>query len=105
MKVYIAGPITGRPELNRPAFDAAAKFLVANGYEPVNPHEVAPYVEGAPWDYYMRKCIAALTECHGVAFLDGHYASPGATEECRLAREVFQMPVAPLEMWTAECAA
>ena len=37
MKTYIAGPMTGLPEFNRPAFNAAAKEIAASGHVPLNP--------------------------------------------------------------------
>lgn len=40
MKIYIAGPMTGHPKLNFPAFDAAAKALRARGYDVVSPAEL-----------------------------------------------------------------
>ena len=37
MKIYIAGPMTGLPEYNFPAFDKAAAILTAQGHEVFNP--------------------------------------------------------------------
>ena len=37
MKVYIAGPMSGYPDMNGPAFDKKADELRAQGYEVVNP--------------------------------------------------------------------
>jgi hypothetical protein len=37
MKIYIAGPMTGLPEYNFPAFDKAAAELTAQGHEVFNP--------------------------------------------------------------------
>lgn len=38
MRIYISGPMTGKPDLNRPAFDAAEKRLSAQGHFVINPH-------------------------------------------------------------------
>ena len=39
MKLYISGPMTGVPQYNFPAFDAAASHARAQGYEVINPAE------------------------------------------------------------------
>ena len=39
MKIYISGKMSGVPEFNFPAFDAAAAFLRSQGYEVFNPAE------------------------------------------------------------------
>ena len=40
MRVYISGPMSGLPELNFPAFHAAAASLRAKGLDVVNPAEI-----------------------------------------------------------------
>lgn len=40
MKCYIAGPMSGLPQSNFPAFDAAAAALRDRGYEVVSPAEL-----------------------------------------------------------------
>lgn len=39
-KIYIAGPMSGIPNNNRDAFNAAAKRLAAKGWQPVNPVDI-----------------------------------------------------------------
>ena len=41
MRVYISGRMTGCPDLNRPAFDAAEKRLTAQGHFVINPAELS----------------------------------------------------------------
>ena len=41
MRVYISGKMTGCPDLNRPAFDAAEKRLTAQGHFVINPAELS----------------------------------------------------------------
>lgn len=39
MKLYVFGPMTGLPDFNYPAFDAAVKRLRSRGFEVVSPTE------------------------------------------------------------------
>ena len=41
MRIYISGPMTGKPDHNRPAFDAAAKRLREQGHFVINPAELS----------------------------------------------------------------
>lgn len=38
--IYIAGPMRGRPDFNRAAFNAAAERLAAKGWRPINPVDI-----------------------------------------------------------------
>lgn len=42
MRIYISGRMTGHPDLNRPAFDAAEKRLREQGHFVINPHDLTP---------------------------------------------------------------
>lgn len=90
MRVYIAGPMTGLPEHNFPAFNQAAAALRAKGYDAVSPVEVNQESEGQPgvWHLCMRRDIAALMSCDGVALLPGWIESPGASLERYVASAV-----------------
>ena len=41
MRVYISGPMTGLPDCNRAAFDAAAKRLAEQGFFAVSPADIS----------------------------------------------------------------
>jgi hypothetical protein len=41
-RIFISGPITGKPNLNREAFNAEERLLREAGYETFNPHSIAP---------------------------------------------------------------
>lgn len=86
MRLYISGPMTGYPDFNYPAFEAAAARLREAGFEVVSPHEVNPAdgVEHA-WEWYLRRDIVALMECDGVVVLPGWEKSKGARVETDLA--------------------
>ena len=83
-KIYIAGPMTGLPELNFPAFHAEAAWLRAMGHEVVNPAEINADPK-AKWEDCMRADIAQLVTCDGIHLLAGWQASRGATLEHHIA--------------------
>lgn len=97
MKIYVSGPMSGRPNLNEPAFREARRFIErVGGHEAVLPHEVAPYRhEGkkCPKSYadgqdghgsacYLRTdLIEMLAECDAVYMLADWESSVGARLE------------------------
>jgi hypothetical protein len=84
-KLYISGPITGLPEGNYPAFNAAAADLRARGFEVENPAEAFGGVRGLPWEIYMANDVEVImTECWGIALLDGWATSRGSRLEVAL---------------------
>jgi hypothetical protein len=85
MKLYIAGPMSGYPELNFPAFHAEAARLRALGFEIVNPAEI-DVGPNPDWLSCMRADIRELVTCDGIALLPGWEQSKGATVEHTLAR-------------------
>lgn len=74
--------MTGIPEFNYPAFEAAEKIVSAAGYEPVSPHR-APKLE--TWKDYMRYDIKLLMDCDAIAMLPGWVNSKGAKLEFEIA--------------------
>ena len=90
MKVYIAGPMTGLPGYNGPAFEAAIIRLHELGHEPVSPTRIHGYpwpqcCEGKSRGEIMRTCLAALVECDGIALLPGWQDHDGAQAEAHAA--------------------
>jgi len=87
MKIYISGPITGKPDENRPAFHSAALILGEKGHAPVIPHDLHPNAHET-WEQYLRKDIAEMLACDAVLMLDGWASSRGAYFERDVARKV-----------------
>lgn len=85
MKIYIAGPMSGLPALNFPAFHAEAAKLRACGHEVINPAEVNPDTT-MPWAQCMRNDIAELVTCDAIHLLEGYENSRGASLELTIAR-------------------
>jgi hypothetical protein len=98
MIIYISGPMTGLPEFNFPAFNAAAAQLRSLGYEVINPAEFGEG-EGKTWADYMRKDIKALMDCTHVAVLSGWEKSKGAKVELSLAASL-EMPIKGVDKYT-----
>lgn len=87
MRWYIAGPMTGYPQWNYPAFHAAAAMLRAEGLEVVNPAELIPDTTVARAEC-LKVDIAALIQCQGIALLPGWQDSRGARLESHIAEEL-----------------
>jgi hypothetical protein len=86
-RIYIAGPMTGLPDFNYPAFNAEAARLRALGYEVENPAE-NPEPPCKSWLGYMRLALAQLVTCDTVANLPNYGASKGAKIEVQLALDL-----------------
>ena len=96
MKWYIAGPMTGLPGLNFPAFHTEAARLRALGYEVANPAEINPEPT-VGWQACMRADIAQLVTCDGVRLLEGWERSRGASLEAHIAHILGMRLVYPGE--------
>ncbi|WP_417536317.1 DUF4406 domain-containing protein [Methylophaga sp.] len=76
--IYLAGPMTGLPDFNKPAFNAKAKELEHQGYIVLNP---AVLPDGMKWEEYMYICIPMLSVADEIYMLKGWENSKGATIE------------------------
>lgn len=85
MKIYIAGPMTGLAEFNRPAFMFTAAKLTGRGHVALNP---AVLPDGLTQAQYMDICLAMLRCAHAIYLLDGWEASSGARAEKALAEKL-----------------
>lgn len=83
-RVYIAGPMTGLPEFNFPAFNAEAAKLREAGMAVLNPADHG-IVDGADWADYLRHDIAGLSSCESIFLLPGWSNSKGARLERTIA--------------------
>lgn len=99
MRLYVCGPVSGRPRLNRPAFERAALRLEEAGHAAILPHWFVP--PDAEWQAAMRRCVETLVKCDGVALLADWQESKGARIECRLAKELG-MQAATVDLWCGD---
>lgn len=97
--VYIAGPITGIPEKNLPAFEKAEQDLVDAGYAVLNPRTLeATAPPDATYQWFLRKALGMLLMADVVALLDGWEESNGARLEQYVAL-TCGMPCLPIRAW------
>lgn len=104
MKIYIAGPMTGLPDFNFPAFDEAASLLEEQGHIVLNPAQMDRDVGFDPSSASvskeflrdaLRRDLSAICEADGIAMLAGWERSGGARIEwmlaCHLGLEVMYL--------------
>ena len=102
-KIYLSGPMTGKPDFNRTAFAEAAARLRDLGFEVVNPHEMKePFLKMNDPDYnwrqYLARDISALLtgDFDGVVVLPGWKDSRGSVLELLVAQYIG-LKVFPLD--------
>lgn len=86
--LYLAGPMSGLPQFNYPAFGHAAVTLRGLGYAVLNPADNPLPPCGGTWQGWMRAAITQLVQADAVAFLPGWELSAGATLERDLAHRL-----------------
>ena len=112
MKVYVAGPMTGIPQFNIPAFDEMAARLRDMGYEVVSPAELdrpetraiqmasktgsmADLPPGDTWGMFLARDVKLLSDdgIEGIFVLPGWWKSRGARLETFVGNALCGMPV------------
>lgn len=90
-RMYIAGPMTGIPHFNYPAFNEATEYYRDIGYHVENPAEIdLPrwLPKCLAWWGYMAMSIPQMLSCDLVVALDGWRWSRGARVELWIARKL-----------------
>lgn len=101
MIVYVAGPMSGLPEFNYPAFRQAQADLEAKGYTVLNPVDAEKdntTGEHQTWQWYMRKALVMVAQADGIALLPGWENSRGASLEHHVATSL-ELDIRPLDEW------
>lgn len=77
-KVYLCGPMTGYPNFNFDAFNAAAKDLRDAGFNVINPAESHGGDQTLAWEEYLSWDLDQIRTCDLLVVLPG-WQDPGAT--------------------------
>lgn len=106
VKIYLSGPITGMPVLNRPNFTALRDELVSMGYSSnyiVLPHELFDTIDvnSFQWEDYMKVCLRELLDCELLLTLPDWHHSKGANLEVHIARSL-NIPVCDAQVHITE---
>lgn len=84
MRIYIAGPMTGKPQMNFPLFNTVATQLREQGHEVVNPAEMEDH--SRTLTDIIKQDIEALLTCDAIMMLPEWEWSPGAKAELAVAK-------------------
>ncbi|MGL5491059.1 MAG: DUF4406 domain-containing protein [Shewanella sp.] len=84
MIIYIAGPMSGIQDFNRPLFNKVAIELTEQGYSALNP---ATLPDGLSQGQYMQICLPMVAVADELVMLPGWEQSEGASIEFMLAKK------------------
>lgn len=86
LRVYIAGPMTGHPDLNLPAHRAETVRVAALGHEAVSPAAIIDQSLAKP--DCLRAAIGLLLSCDAIQLMPGWERSEGVRLELAVAKAV-----------------
>lgn len=92
-KYYLAGPMSGKPDHNWPAFTWWVEHLRRQQLEIVSPHELNDGMQNEPHTpenrlKCMRADLHALIDCDAIMLMPGWEKSRGACDEFEVARRL-----------------
>lgn len=87
-RIYVAGPMSGLPACNYPAFDDASRSLSALGFDVVNPANIGRAhfggrtdLEDCELEFLLAEELEILVKCDAIYLLRGWERSKGARRE------------------------
>jgi hypothetical protein len=94
MRIYIAGPMTGLPDSNYPAFHRAATAWQNAGWDVDNPADHFGGDQTKSYREYVGVDVEGLAKCDAIAMLPGWDAGhSGAIWEHAIAVKLLKIPV------------
>lgn len=99
IRIFLSGPISGKPNLNREAFNAEEILLLEAGNTVFSPFHITPPSEETlgfweaigwkkeeEWRYYMKVCVGQIPLCDEMRMLPDWQNSKGSVWEHRIAQ-------------------
>lgn len=97
--IYLCGPLSNMPGLNKDEFLKAEMFLKEQGFKVINPHDLIEGLDLHPENDYeaiLKICVSEMiTTAHEVVTLKDAINSPFASREVTIAR-LMNIPVSPI---------
>ena len=90
MRIYISGPMTGKPDLNEPLFRSTEERLREMGHEVFNPHNVQK--QPSYRDYLANDLAWICERADALVVLPGWEDSPGSKAEVAVA-DCIDLPI------------
>lgn len=88
-RVYIAGPMTGLPDFNYPAFFEAERGLESKfGWKVLNPAKHFNGDQTLPREVYLYEAVKSVLKADAIVLLEGWERSPGALTELAVAKAI-----------------
>ena len=80
--------MSGIPEFNYPEFYRVAKKLRSQGFDVMNPAEIATEMDTDDYEEIIKADLKAINECTSIYLLKGWNESSGAKRELKKALEL-----------------
>lgn len=88
MLIYLSGPMSGHPDYNYPAFNAAARRIRSLGHAVFNPAETFGGATDLSRRTYLEVDYAAVAKADALVYLPDADTSVGASTEIAIARSL-----------------
>jgi hypothetical protein len=101
VKIYIAGPMSGLPDYNFPAFHEAAYGLRLLHHDPLNPATSFDGRQDLEYEMYIREAVRMVAAADAILMLPNWQSSKGARMELHVACTIGMPTFVQNDTWSA----